>query len=223
LVSPNNIKIDTTTVNAKEPYFWHDIIKDAPICKDLMANFEGIRSEVLEFLKNPGALWNYPKYNVKYNAVTYDLYSHYWKAAPMSIFEDEYIDGGANPFQLDILYRVIKAGKKACPILNSVIFPLEKDGNLRNCFISRLVPGSIIRPHDGTTDKFMRVHFGLSCDPGCQITVGNETQTWYDGKILAFKDGGPYLHSVKHEGTKERIIVSCDIRIDPYLLPYMNI
>jgi len=225
LIDPtiNIDKIHSYEVDPKEPFFWHDIIKDAPICQELMANWEPIRDEVVEYLKNPAALWNYPKYSVNYQNATYDLYSHYWKAAPMSAFEAEYIDQGANPFQLEILYKVIKAGKKACPTLNSIISPLERDGHLRNSFLSRLVPGSIIRPHDGTSMNFMRVHLGLVCDPGCKITVGGETQTWKEGKLIAFKDGGPHLHSVKHEGTHERIVVSCDIRIDSYLKPYMNI
>lgn len=206
-----------------EPYFWQDIIKDAPICQELVANYEKIKEEVVEFVKNPSALYNYPKYTVHYDHQTYDLYAHYWKASPMSIFEKEYIDGGANPFQLQILYDVIKNNKKKCPTINKVIFPLESEGNLRNSFVSRLIPGSHIRPHDGTSMNFMRIHLGLVCDPGCKITVGKETRTWEEGKLIAFKDGGPYLHSVKHEGTSERIVLSCDVRIDPYLLPYMKI
>ena len=110
-----------------EPYFWQDIIKDAPICQELVANYEKIKEEVVEFVKNPSALYNYPKYTVHYDHQTYDLYAHYWKASPMSIFEKEYIDGGANPFQLQILYDVIKNNKKKCPTINKVVFPLDAE------------------------------------------------------------------------------------------------
>ena len=222
LVDLNKAYIDNFVYDPKEPFFWNDVVAKAPLFQELMANWEQIRDEVTEFLKDPNALWNYPKYTVHYNAQTYPLYSNYWKAVPLSIFEKEYIDQGANPFQLEILYKVIRNAKQKCPTINKIISPLEAEGVLRNCFISRLIPGSHIRPHDGTSPNFMRVHLGLVCDPECKITVGRETQTWHEGKVLAFKDGGPHLHEVKHLGTQERIILSCDIRMDPYLLPYMN-
>jgi aspartyl/asparaginyl beta-hydroxylase (cupin superfamily) len=84
-----------------------------------------------------------------------------------------------------------------------------------------LIPGSIINPHHGWTDDFLRIHLGLICDPECKITVGDETKTWEEGKILAFKDGGPFLHSVEHKGTTERIILSVDVKLS-YLSQYVN-
>lgn len=205
-----------------ERCFWDDLIKEAPICQDLLSNYEQIKKEVLAFVKDPAALHDYPKYKVHYNNKEYDLYDHYWKAVPMSRYENEYIDQKADGQQLKIIEAVIAKSKMMCPTVDRIISKLEKEGNLANSFISRLIPGSVIHPHDGTTKTFMRIHLCLVADPGCKITVGNETRTWEEGKLLAFKDGGPLLHSVKHDGVSERIVLSVDVRIDPILRPYMK-
>ena len=208
--------------SANEPYFWHDIIKDSPICIDLVNNYEQIKKEALDYIRDPNTLIDYPQYGVFYNNERYMLYDNYWKAVPMSVFEKEYIDQNSTPEQQAIIDQIIARSKQRCPTIDKVISKLEKEGNLVNSFISRLIPGSVIHPHDGTTPNFMRIHLCLVEDPNCKITVGEETQTWHEGKLLAFKDGGPYLHSVKHEGTSERIILSVDVRIDPTLKDYMN-
>lgn len=206
-----------------EPYFWDSIIKDAPICQDLLDNYQQIKTEVLEYVKDPTILHDYPKYRVHYNNTDYDLYDHYWKAVPMSQYEKEYIDQKANPEQMKYIQSLIARSKKACPTVDKIISKLEQEKNLANSFVSRLVPGSVIHPHDGTSPNFMRIHLCLIEDPGCKITVGSETRTWEEGKLLAFKDGGPYLHSVKHDGKSERIVLSVDVRMDPVLRPYMKL
>ena len=99
------------------------------------------------------------------------------------------------------------------PVSSSTIGPLEAQGHLRNVFVSRLIPGSVINPHRGWTPDYLRVHLCLVEDPGCRITVGPQTRTWCTGEILAFKDGGPHLHSVVHEGQHERIILSYDLSL----------
>jgi len=206
-----------------EPYFWDSIISNAPICCDLLENYQQIKTEVLEYIKDPTTLHDYPKYRVHYNDTDYNLYDHYWKAVPMSQYEKEYIDQKATPEQMQYIQSIIARSKKACPTVDKIISKLENDGNLANAFVSRLIPGSIINPHDGTSPHFMRIHLCLVEDPDCKITVGNETRTWEEGKLLAFKDGGPYLHSVKHDGVSERIVLSIDVRMDPVLRPYMKL
>lgn len=206
----------------QEPRFWDGIIKDAPICQELLNNFDKIKKEALDFIADPAILFDYPQYRVHYNDTDYNIYENYWKAVPMSRYEQEYIDTKSTPEQMKMIEGIIARSKQRCPIINSIIYPLEKDGNLANSFISRLIPGSKINPHDGTTSNFMRIHLCLIEDPGCKITVGDQTRAWEEGKLLAFKDGKPYLHSVKHEGTHERVVLSVDVRLDPYLRPYMK-
>lgn len=194
--------------------FWDEILKDVPICKDLVENYSTIKDEVISFVSNPGSLFDYPKYNVGGTP----LYENYWKAVPLSVFNGEFISMYANEQQKQYIDFVIKNAKQRCPTINKIISPLEESDDLANCFISRLLPGSIINPHCGWTQHYMRIHLGLVCDPKCQITVsglhgGGETRTWEEGKLLAFRDGPPQLHSVKHEGEHERIILSVDVKI----------
>lgn len=194
-------------------FFWDEVIKDVPICKDLVQNYVAIKDEVLSFVSNPGALFDYPKYNIAGTP----LYENYWKAVPLSVFNGEFISMYASEQQKAYIDLVIKNAKQRCPTVDRVISTLENSEDLANCFISRLLPGSIIRPHCGWTQDYMRIHLGLVCDPKCKITVselsGNkETRTWEEGKLLAFRDGPPQLHSVKHEGEQERIILSIDVK-----------
>lgn len=154
---------------------------------------------------------DYPKYG--------NLYDQVWEAFPLSLFEGEFISMAKGKLGFD-LDAFVNQAKHHLPTISSLIGPLEKQGTLRNVFVSRLVPGSQIHPHRGWTPDFLRVHLGLVCDPLCTITVGNVTKTWAPGKLLAFKDGGPYLHSVSHRGSHERIVMSIDLRLS-YLAQFI--
>ena len=199
-------------------YFWEDYIKEVPIYKDLIKNYLQIKEEVINYLKLPDSLFDYPKYVGFFDK---QLYDYYWKACPLSNFEGEVIADTSNELEKVYMRQIVKNAKKHCPTINSIISELENKSHLKNTFISKLIPGSIINPHHGMTDNFLRVHLGLICDPECKITVGEETKTWEEGKILAFKDGGPYYHSVEHKGTSERIILSMDIKLS-YLSQYVD-
>lgn len=203
-------------------YFWDEHLKDVPLFINLVDNYKLILNEVLEYIKLPDALFDYPMYLVEgENNKGIPLYENYWKAIPMTNFEGEFLADYASPDEKNFFNFLIQRTKKLCPFTNSLIEGLEKEGNLANCFISRLLPGSIINPHRGWTSDFMRIHLGLVCDPECKITVGEETRTWGPGKLLAFKDGGQYLHGVVHNGTQERIILSMDVRIT-YLAQFVS-
>jgi hypothetical protein len=184
----------------------------------LIENYPQIKEEVVRFVSDPDALYNYPKYNVGDTP----LYENYWKAVPFCEFEGEFISMYASQDEKQFLKFIVKNAKQNCPTVASVINELVEEGNLSNCFVSRLVPGSIINPHRGWTPDYMRIHLGLICDSGCRITVGTETKTWEEGKLLAFKDGGPHPHSVKHTGTNERIILSVDVKLS-YLQQFVDV
>ena len=198
-------------------YFWDDHIKDVPLYKELIQNYPQIKEEVLNYLKYKNSLFDYPKYVV----FGKQLYDNYWKACPLSNFEGEFISNNATEMEKIYIKQIIDNARQQCPTINSIISNLEGQLNLKNAFISRLIPGSIINPHHGWTNDFLRIHLGLVCDPDCKITVGKETKTWEEGKILAFKDGGPFLHSVEHKGTSERIILSADVKLS-YLSQYVD-
>lgn len=196
--------------------FWDDKIQDVPVLQNLMKNWQEIREEVLNLISDSNFLYDYPKWD-KAGGVS-ELYKYYWKVCPMSRFDHEYTANFMTQEEKQIVSNVITEAKKRCPIIERCISELESERNLGSAFISRLIPGSIIHPHHGYTKDWMRIHLGLVCDPECKITVGGETRTWEEGKLLAFRDGD--LHSVKHNGKTERIVFSVDIRLS-YLKPFM--
>lgn len=191
--------------------FWDDKIKHVPICQDLLNNYDQIKKEVLDFICQPNILFDYPKYNIG----MYDLYQNYWKACPLTDWiPEEYLNAQAGPQEREFFKFLINRTKENCPTSANIIKDLEEQGNISNGFISRLLPGTIINPHRGWVSGWIRTHLGLVCDPKCKITLGSETRSWEEGKLLAFHDGGNVPHSVKHEGSNERVIISVDIKIE---------
>lgn len=216
-----------------EPAFWDDKLKDEPICSAFVEKFDKIYLELSTFV-NTFAHWEcpYPRFKVedpKTNKKV-PLYNNNWNLIPISLIDEENSIGsefirfkeeqqrqlGVNLEQLIKKYR-----KRVLPTTHSIIWEPERDKILANAFISKILPGTIINPHKGYCEDYMRVHLGLITDEGASITVGEETRTWQDGELLAFKDGGPYYHSVKHEGKNERYILSFDLKIE-YLKQYVK-
>lgn len=190
--------------NTPEPPFWDDQLHRIPWCVQLQAQCEAIRSEVLALIQSSRPFMPYPKYA--------NLYNDNWDAFPLSIFQGEHIELSKQKLAVNMA-PLISVFRAQLPITSATIAELEAQGHLRNVFVSRLVPGSVINPHRGWTPDYLRVHLCLVEDFGCQITVGSVTRTWRRGQLLAFKDGGPYLHSVKHQGQHERIILSYDLNL----------
>lgn len=210
--------------------FHENKITELKLFSDLTTKYKTIKTEVLNLYNNNySILHDYPQYKIQ----GYDcLWENYWKCAPYTQFEGEHVEihGSAKVKYVsnddnnrliegnnnDEIYKKVltltNLTKAICPTLYSVVEEGDKLGYFRNGFISVLKPGSILNPHSGWTKKFLRVHLGIQCDPQCKITVGQKTQTWQEGKILAFCDGD--THSVKHLGTIPRIITSIDVSID---------
>ena len=189
--------------------FWDERIKDVPVCKALVDNADKIKEEVLSFIRQPNVLLSYPKYKVTEDC---DLYENYWKACPVTDWiSEEYLNFNSSPQERDFFLFLVNKTKQNCPTISKIIKDLEEDGNVANGFISRLLPGTVVHPHRGWIKGWVRTHLGLVCDPECKITVGDETRTWEEGKLLAFHDWD--YHSVKHNGTQERVVISIDLRI----------
>lgn len=212
-----------------EPEFWEDKLGSEPICNQFIKNWRVIRREVL-FTKFffPNFFGNYPKFRIidPQTGKKVKIYENNWKVSAISKFDSDYstetnsvVKRAGN--KRDLQFLVQRYRKWVGPRTHSIIKTPEKDGILCNVFISILSPGTIIRPHKGYSDKYMRVHLCLIEDPDCKITVGNKTKTWEEGKILAFKDGGPYYHSVCHNGTKDRYILSFDLSLN-YLKDFIT-
>jgi hypothetical protein len=210
----------------KEPSFWQSYLEEEPICKNLCENWEKIKDEILN-LKSEYPNWftKYPKFKIEDSETKEKvrLYENDWTITALSKLSESYNAenvkaekvGGSSLEKLIKRYRA-----KLLPTLHGIINQFEQDNILANVFVSILSPGVIIRPHVGYSKDYMRIHLGLITDPNCKITVGEKTKFWEDGKILAFKDGGPYNHSVIHSGSKDRYILSLDLKLK-YLEQYI--
>lgn len=196
----NNLIIPT-----EEPPFWDDTLHQVPWAVDVLAKAGEIREEILRFIPQFRPFMPYPKYA--------NLYNNTWDAFPLSVFQGEHIELSKEKLAVNMA-PLIAMFRSKLPVSSSTIAPLESEGHLRNVFVSRLIPGSVINPHRGWTPDYLRIHLCLAEDPGCRITVGPVTRTWKTGQLLAFKDGGAHLHSVVHEGTHERIILSYDLSLN---------
>jgi aspartyl/asparaginyl beta-hydroxylase (cupin superfamily) len=206
-------------MNVKEPTineqpFWNDFLHKIPLCNTLIEKSPEIKEEVMNFIREKNPMVDLPKYGA-YDSVNKiqreNVYDHSWKAMPLSRFVHEFDE--SDPELKINVEQLARYAQENLPVTYGLIREYEQKGWLANTFISRLVPGSVIHPHRGISDLFLRVHLCLIEDPGCSITVGNETQTWIEHRLLSFKDGGPYSHSVLHAGKNERIILSMDLLI----------
>jgi aspartate beta-hydroxylase len=75
--------------------------------------------------------------------------------------------------------------------------------------LSRLDPGSHVRPHCGRTNAQLRVHLGLRVPPGAALRVGGELLNWQEGRCLVFDDS--FEHEVWHEGDRPRLVLILDV------------
>jgi aspartyl/asparaginyl beta-hydroxylase (cupin superfamily) len=198
-----------------EPSFWNEFLHRIPICNELVQHYAQIKDEILQFIATDDPLRDYPQFsyvNPQTEKQEDSLYENSWKAFPLSTFNEEFVELSKGFLGYEI-QPFVEWTKSRCPFTTKLLADLEREQNLANAFVSRLEPGTYIKPHRGWCFTYLRVQLGLKCDPECKITVGSETQTWHDGKLLAFKDGGKYLHSVRHNGSTERIILSVDLRL----------
>ncbi len=197
-----------------EPAFWNHVLYKIPLVDNLRAHYTQIRDEILDFIEQKNPLKFYPQYPVRNedtNNKWVPIYNQHWTVMPYSKFEDEM---EAQERLYPHFAEYAQFVQENIPLTYSLVREGNESGWLRNGFVSRLIPGTIINPHKGMVDKYLRVHLCLKTDLGCAITVGKESQKWYDGQFLAFKDGGPYNHSVQHNGQHERIIMSMDLKYE---------
>lgn len=200
-----------------EPPFMTDVALFIPEVQQLLAHWTTIRDEIdalAAMYDDPFV--DYPRYRIHEGGPF--LYEKEWKVLPTTRTDGESLDATMSPISgvtdmKEAHARLLALVRSNLPTLDRILAPAERDGLCANGFISRIRPGTILHPHTGWVCDWLRVHIGLRTDPGAAITVGNETRSWTDGGIIAFRDGGPWPHSVRHNGTRERLIVSTDFRI----------
>lgn len=78
--------------------------------------------------------------------------------------------------------------------------------------ITILEPNSRVLPHNGETNTTIRCHLGLKIPaplPICGVRVGNEEQSWEEGKVMMFSDA--HYHTTWNESNERRFVLVFDI------------
>lgn len=213
-----------------EPPFWEDILeeKEEPFFNSLIDNFDVIEKEILRLYKLSKFLkffWKYPvqKSDLKLSNWWFIEESTRWTVAP--VFggkNDALVRRRAKKFFLIASEPLSFLVRFLCPQMSKILkFYFDKK-ILLNSTINIIYPGSVIGPHIHPVFDHkhrMNYHLCITEDPAAELTVGYETKTWKKGKIVAFKNSGPYRHSVVHKGKDIRIILMAEIDVD-YLKSY---
>ena len=91
--------------------------------------------------------------------------------------------------------------------------------------VPRLRPGTTLRPHCGTTNQRLILHFPLiGATEGIDFIVGEQLVQNYggkgDGHAIVFDDS--YEHSVSHNGTQDRFIILAVLQHPHFSPPTTN-
>lgn len=217
--------------------FWDDLIRQLPVCQQLENNWEKIKDEYLRYeihehpyaasgnrtsLPAPNITLSHSRYeNDEANLdeeERYKLYDGQWDVAVAGTMPGKDPKQWANTEMVKKILRWktkvdlkthLDYVKTQFSTFNEIVNEYADAGQCSGGMFSILYPGVVINPHFGS-DEIMRAHLCLVNDANCKITVGDETRQWEEGKILAFKDGKPFVHSVSHTGTRRRIVLMFD-------------
>jgi len=114
--------------------------------------------------------------------------------------------------------HLIQAGKynnellEKCPKTQEVLkqLPLPVlSGNAPEAFLSVLKPGAEIKPHFGLSNIKLTVHLGLEIPIDCSIRVGQDVQSWEEGKVLVFDDS--FEHEAWNHSDQERKVFILEV------------
>ena len=97
------------------------------------------------------------------------------------------------------------------PIIHSLL--AKNHQRITSCQITRLAPGSVIKPHCGETNSILRLHLGLNVPDKpveeCGIRVGVTKRRWKNGEVLCFLDA--IDHDVWNNSESYRYILIVDV------------
>jgi ornithine lipid ester-linked acyl 2-hydroxylase len=162
--------------------------KPFPFLEEFTKNWEVIRDEVTEILKNREDI---PAFE---------------EVSP----DQHWIAKGKNwrTFFLFGFGEKMPSNCARAPVTTAL---LEKVPNLQISWFSILSPGYHIPPHRGVTKGILRAHLGLIIPKDaekCRIRVGDQIRVWKPGEIFVLDD--TYEHEVWNDTDEERVILIFD-------------
>ena len=168
-----------------QPFF---NIEYVPNSKLLESNWEIIRGELLELLKDEDTIPPIQSISKTQEYLTTDKK---WKAFFLKIYGN-YIDKNC----------------ATCPLSTEII---KKIPNVSTAFFSILDGHKHISKHEGSYKGVLRCHLGLITpkDKKSKISVGGEIRYWEEGKALLFDD--TYPHEVWNDSDEKRVVLLLDI------------
>jgi aspartyl/asparaginyl beta-hydroxylase (cupin superfamily) len=98
---------------------------------------------------------------------------------------------------------------KQCPQTTRI---LESIPHMIGASFSMLEPESTIKPHHGDTNAIARCHLGLLIPaqlPECGMGVGDEKQSWEEGKLMMFCDA--HKHTAWNHTPYRRFVLIVDV------------
>ena len=169
---------------------------DFPWAAELEANWEAIRAELDEVLKDPAALPRFQDISKDQVAITQD---DKWKTF----------------FLYGFGYRA-EANCIRCPETTRAV---EQIPGMKTAFFSILAPGKHIKAHRGAYKGLLRCHLGLKVpEPkeACRIRVEDEIRHWEEGQCMIFDD--TYQHEVWNDTDGQRVVLFIDV-VRPFAEP----
>ncbi len=100
---------------------------------------------------------------------------------------------------------------EACPVTTRGIETLPAIRTAAGLiYVSRMRPGTHIRPHRGPTNLRLRCHLGITVPDGdCALRVGDATRQWQEGRCLVFDDY--FEHEAWNHTARDRIVLIVDL------------
>lgn len=205
----------------KKNYYDAEVL-NVPAIQEILAEWPAIKSELFDLMDNWHPYMYYPSYtlpSLEDDGEHKSMWEKEWKLFSITDFLWDGIENSPHStLKDDTFNRKVKLVRRKCKTMAKVLKPYEDAGVVANGFVSRLIPGSRINPHQGWLHKVMRIHFCLKEDTQCLFFVNGEERTWREGEVFGFLDWE--RHWVEHNGTTDRIIMSLDFKFE-YLKNYI--
>ncbi|MFC6338595.1 aspartyl beta-hydroxylase [Pseudomonas sp. CCM 7891] len=115
---------------------------------------------------------------------------------------------GWKRFYLKWYDKPLPSAERLCP---KTVALLSSIPNVKGAMFALLPGGSHLNPHRDPFAGSLRYHLGLSTpnSDDCRIYVDGQVYAWRDGEDVMFDE--TYVHWVKNETEKTRVILFCDV------------